>query len=109
MLAIPERLLEILAYNLVLLKEKYNADTVFTTLDNKEQLIDFFTKLEGVNNNKDLEFIRICFEKLFNSDQLEKFMPKIENAKSDSIKTIAKNVFEIKYQKAHYVSRFYVE
>lgn len=100
---------EALAYNLVLLKEKYNADTVFTTLDNKEQLIDFFTKLEGVNNNKDLEFIRICFEKLFNSDQLEKFMPKIENAKSDSIKTIAKNVFEIKYQKAHYVSPFYVE
>jgi len=82
----------VIAYKLVLLKEKNNSDVVFKDLKDKDTIMDFLTSVRILDNKKDIEFLRTCFDHLFTIEELKNYMPKIEQANNKTIEDIAKSV-----------------
>ena len=86
----------VLAYKLVLLKEKNNSDVVFKDLKDKDTIMDFLTSVRVHNNKEDIEFLRTCFDNIYTKEELKNYMPKIEQANNKTIEDIAKSVLSTK-------------
>ena len=86
----------VLAYKLVLLKEKNHSDVVFKDLKDKDTIMDFLTTVRIHDNKKDIEFLRTCFDHLFTLEELRNYIPKIEQANNKTIEDVAKSVLSRK-------------
>ena len=86
----------VLAYKLVLLKEKNHSDVVFKDLKDKDTIMDFLTTVRIHDNKKDIEFLRTCFDHLFTLAELRNYIPKIEQANNKTLEDVAKSVLSRK-------------